>query len=89
LTINRLRLQLLAQRGERDVQSLATGARLALGPKQLDQLLALMGAMGVESQIGEQRSGLLRPEPLDTPVTPGCPQMTQELDAPSAFQGFS
>src|SRR5438132_11544480 len=61
---------------------LAAGARFVLGPEQLDQHLARMGALAVVSQVGEQSSCLVGLEAGDEPVVPVLPQATQEFNAP-------
>src|SRR5438309_1665026 len=75
--------------GERLVQTVATGIRHALGPQELDQLLAPMGALEVIRQVGEKGRGLLCLEVGDDPSAPLQviarllrAQSAQQLDSP-------
>jgi hypothetical protein len=76
------RLELVAQRGEREAEFVASGTRFALGPKPLDQHLTPMGEPTVVSQIGEQSSSLVGLKTSDRPVIPGRSQLAQQLDLP-------
>jgi hypothetical protein len=52
------RLKLSPEKGERLAEAIATGARLALWPKQLNQRLPRMGTPVVVRQVGEQQRRL-------------------------------
>ena len=55
----------MAQGGQGGAESLSADLRVALGPVELDERLAGLGAMGVVGQIGEERRRLLRSEVRD------------------------
>src|SRR5439155_7731257 len=80
--LNEWRLQLVAQPGEFRTEAIAARRRIAPRPEQLDQGLPLLGAAAVVGQVGEQRSGFLRPEPADDPAPLYRSQFAQQLDSP-------
>src|SRR5205823_10355217 len=49
------RLQLVAERGKRGAEAVASRVQIVTRPQKLDQHLARMGSLAVKSEIGEQR----------------------------------
>ena len=56
------RLQALAEEGDGHAQGSASGGEVGVGPEQLDEGVAKMGALGIIGQVGEQDARLLAAE---------------------------
>src|SRR5262249_51768932 len=76
------RFELPAQGRERHAQAVPPRVLADLGPELLDQELAGVAPPAVVGQVGEQRPGLLRPEPADDPVPLARAQPAEQLDPP-------
>ena len=75
------RFQLVAEGGEGDAQAVAAGLQVALGPEELDEVLAGMLSLAKIGQVGEQGADALEAEAGHDPVALPDPQASEQLNA--------
>jgi hypothetical protein len=83
------RLELAAERGEREPEVVASRLGGAVRPDALDERLARVGLVAMERERPEEEGRLLRPEARDRRARADEPERPEELDAPGLVEAQS